>query len=160
MEILLKQETTSLRSELRKNFDRERHELLPALHYVHEQFGFLPEWALEITGWHLGIPLSEVYGAASSYTELNLAKREGTLIKICSGLSCQSSGSEQLMKEAREKFENAPNTINRKEKITLETIDCAYVCAVAPVVQIKSHILGHATLESITATLRTTSDHA
>ena len=29
---------------------------------------------METAGWHLGVPSSEVYGAATSYTELRIEK--------------------------------------------------------------------------------------
>ncbi len=60
----------TLRSVLREKFPRDHGQLLPALHYLQHEFGYLPDWGMEVVGWHLGIPASEVYGAATSYTEL------------------------------------------------------------------------------------------
>ena len=62
----------TLRSELREKFPRNHGQLLPALHFLQHEFGYLPDWAMEVVGWHLGIPSSEVYGAATSYTELRV----------------------------------------------------------------------------------------
>ena len=75
----------ALRAELRHRFERDRGQLLPALHYVHHEFGHLPGWAMELTGWHLGIPVSEVYGAATSYSELRI---EPPACAYVAGISC------------------------------------------------------------------------
>ena len=75
------------RKELVRKFQRDRSSLLPSLHYVQETHGYLPSWALEVIGWHLGVPASEVYGAASTYSELNLEPYKVVDIEVCEGLS-------------------------------------------------------------------------
>ena len=78
----------SLRAALRDRFPRERGQLLPALHFLQHEFGYLPDWAMEVTGWHLGVPASEVYGAATSYTELRIDKPGEHVLRVCTGLGC------------------------------------------------------------------------
>ena len=68
----MNRERNELRATLRQKFPRNRGQLLPALHFLQHEFGYLPDWAMEVVGWHLGIPSSEVYGAATSYTELRI----------------------------------------------------------------------------------------
>ena len=67
--VTLATDRNSLRAILREKFPRNHGQLLPALHFLQHEFGYLPDWAMEVIGWHLGIPSSEVYGAATSYTE-------------------------------------------------------------------------------------------
>ena len=67
---------------------RERRYLLPALHYIHDEFGYLPEHGLQTAAWHLRVPASEVYGAATSYTELRVEAPAEHTVRICTGLSC------------------------------------------------------------------------
>ena len=87
----------SLRSELREKFPRNHGQLLPALHFLQHEFGYLPDWAMEVVGWHLGIPSSEVYGAATSYTELRVEKPGNTVVRVCTALSCVVSGSRAIL---------------------------------------------------------------
>ena len=47
---------SELRPMLRQMFPPERAYLLPALHYLQEELGHLPEWALQVVGWHLRVP--------------------------------------------------------------------------------------------------------
>ena len=64
---------SDLRRILRETFpERNRDALLPALHLLQHEHGHLPEWALQVVGWHLRVPASEIYGAATSYSELRI----------------------------------------------------------------------------------------
>ena len=71
-------EREELRPILRRKFPPHRTYLLPALHFLQEEFGHLPEWALQVVAWHLRTPASVVYGAATSYTELRIAGPRST----------------------------------------------------------------------------------
>ena len=44
---------------LQENFPRERSFLLPVLHFIHKEFGFLEESALEEAAKHLRVPSPE-----------------------------------------------------------------------------------------------------
>ena len=89
---ILPSDRNALRRELRERFPRNHGQLLPALHYLHHEFGHLPDWAMEVVGWHLGIPSSEVYGAATSYTELRIEEPGASVVRVCTALSCVAAG--------------------------------------------------------------------
>ena len=119
----------SLRAELRERFPRDRGQLLPALHYVHDELTYLPDWAMEVVGWHLGVPASEVYGAATSYSELRIAPPPQRLLKVCTGISCVVNGGRELLATLREAMPDDDGGIG------LEETPCAFMCGVAPVVE-------------------------
>ena len=128
----MNRERNALRATLRQMFPRNRGQLLPALHFLHHEYGYLPDWAMEVVGWHLGIPSSEVYGAATSYTELRIQKPADHVIRVCTGLSCWLNGGRQLMEEAHSALANG----RAQDRVTLEETPCAYMCGVAPVAEI------------------------
>ena len=138
-----------LRAILREGFPRERSQLLPALHYIQDEHGYLPGWAMEVAGWHLGIPSSEVYGAATSYTELSTSKPASHVIKICTGLGCRANGSQDLLERTKQEIDSAKNG-----NITIEEVPCGYMCAVAPVVKWDHDWIGRATVEKVKAAAR------
>ena len=128
----MNRERNTLRATLREKFPRNRGQLLPALHFLHHEYGYLPDWAMEVVGWHLGIPSSEVYGAATSYTELRIRKPSEHVIRVCTGLSCWLNGGRQLMAEAHSALAKG----TAQDRVTLEETPCAYMCGVAPVAEI------------------------
>ncbi len=125
-----------------ERFPRERRYLLPALHYIHDEFGYLPEHALQTAAWHLRVPASEVYGAATSYTELRVEAPAEHTVRICTGLSCLLNGAGLVLEAAGE----AAAAI---ETTAVEERACAFLCAAAPVVEVDHESRGRASVESV-----------
>jgi NADH:ubiquinone oxidoreductase subunit E len=116
-----------LKLALEKHFPREHNQLMPALHYAHHQYNYLPEPAIEVVARHVKIPLSEAYGAVTSYSEMRLVKPKEHLIKVCTGLSCKIANSDDLLNIARQ-FANKLNNVD------VEETACGFLCSVAPAV--------------------------
>ncbi len=133
-----------LRRRLVERFPRERRYLLPALHYIHDEFGHLPEHALQTAAWHLRVPASEVYGSATSYTELRVEAPAEHTVRVCTGLSCLLNGARSVLEAAREAATDL-------EATAVEERACAFLCAAAPVVEVDHESRGRATAESVRA---------
>ena len=138
----------SLRRELREWFPRNHGQLLPALHYLHHEFGHLPDWAMEVVGWHLGIPSSEVYGAATSYTELRIVKPNSTVVRVCGALSCAAAGSIQILDAIASEFDGHPDAPSGAVTLTLEQVPCGFLCAMAPAIEVNGQWHGRLDSES------------
>ena len=146
----MNRERNELRATLRKEFPRNRGQLLPALHFLHHEYGYLPDWAMEVVGWHLGIPSSEVYGAATSYTELRVRKPAEHILRVCTGLSCWLNGGKQLMEELRAALSDGTSS----DRVTFEETPCAYICGVAPVAEIDGTLHGRVKAGTLNAMAR------
>ena len=144
----------SLRAVLRDKFPRDRGQLLPALHYLQHEFGYLPDWAMEITGWHLGIPVSEVYGAATSYTELRVEQPGTHVVRVCTGLGCWVNGGKELLAEAESTLGIHAGGTKPDGSVTLEETACGFLCGVAPAVEVDGRWHGRADAASLKSTLR------
>ena len=131
-----------LRAQLVLRFPRERQHLLPALHYVQHELGHLPEFALQVLGWHLHVPASEIYGAATSYTELRIEQPGERLVRVCTGLPCRLNGADRLLGAVRRALGVAPGETTADGKSTLEETPCAFVCSVAPVMEVDGRLHG------------------
>ena len=127
---------SGLRRTLRERFpDRARSNLLPALHLVQHEHSHLPEWALQVVGWHLRVPASEVYGAATSYSELRLDPPPALSITVCSGLACWQAGGDDLLAVARSQTgDNGGGTVSATA--------CAFLCGLAPAVNVNGRWMG------------------
>lgn len=128
-------ERNILRRALRENFQRERDQLLPALHYLQSEFGYLSDWAMEVVGWHLGIPASEVFGAATSYTELRIEQPGRHTVRVCTGLSCWSNGAREVLTALESRFNMHAGSSVENGRFTLEITPCGFVCALAPAIE-------------------------
>ncbi|MDP6454687.1 MAG: NAD(P)H-dependent oxidoreductase subunit E [SAR202 cluster bacterium] len=113
-------------------FPRHHGQLLPALHYLQSEFGHLPDWAMEVVSWHLGIPASEVYGAATSYTELRIEKPGDHTVMVCAGLSCRANGASEILESLQSRFDIHPGSPTADQEFALEEVPCSFVCGLAP----------------------------
>ena len=121
---------SGLRRTLRDQFpSRNRDNLLPVLHLLQHEHGYLPEWALQVVGWHLRVPASEVYGSATSYSELRLDPPKRRNIVVCTGLACWQSGAEDLLSAASQRSDPEGGT-------AVTTTACAFMCGLAPAVRV------------------------
>ena len=135
-----------LRAELRGLFPtRERGQLLPALHHLQHSFGYLPDWAMEVVSWHLGVPASEVYGAATSYPELRIERPGRHVVTVCTGLSCRASGAGAVLDALSASLGVEPGEtadLGGGATVTLERTACGFLCGVAPAVRIDDRWIG------------------
>ena len=112
---------------------RRRDQLLPALHAAHAPAGWLPEAAIEAVSLHTSVPVSELYGIISSYSELRLAPPPEPLVELCLGLACRLAGADALQA-----------TAERGDVVT-ESVQCRFLCGVAPVAEIAGAYHGRLT---------------
>ena len=148
----------TLRAELRKAFPREHGQLLPALHFLQHEFGYLPDWGMEVVGWHLGIPASEVYGAATSYTELRIDEPGAHVLRVCTGTSCWLSGARELLDRASSQLRVQPGHTTSDGAVTLEETACGFICAVAPALELDGAWRGRATTQDVDGLLQEIDD--
>ncbi|MDE2938423.1 MAG: NAD(P)H-dependent oxidoreductase subunit E [Chloroflexota bacterium] len=137
-------EREELRPLLRRKFPPHRTYLLPALHFLQEELGHLPEWALQVVAWHLRTPASVVYGAATSYTELRIHAPAQHLVRVCSGLSCWHGGGQELLADLSRALGVAADKATEDGRVTLEETPCAYRCPLAPLAEVDGVWLGRA----------------
>ena len=89
---------------------------------------------MEVVGWHLGIPASEVYGAATSYTELRIKQPRPTIIRVCTALSCLVKGSADILVALQKELPDSD--------FTLEEVPCGFLCGMAPAIEINGRWRG------------------
>ena len=150
----MRTDRTALRAVLRERFPREHGQLLPALHFLQDEFGYLPDWAMEVVGWHLGIPASEVYGAATSYTELRIDEPGAHLLRVCTGLSCWVNGGKELLRAVESALGTHPGGTTDDGRITFEETPCGFLCGMAPAVELDHTWRGRATPGTVRELIR------
>ena len=69
-----------------------RHMLLPALHAVQDQVGWISKGALNYVCERLGVPPAEAYGVAGFYALLALEERPPRVAHVCDDVACGPVG--------------------------------------------------------------------
>jgi len=117
-------------------FPRERTWLLPALHAAQHADGWLSPERLGEVAAHLRVPVSEVWGVATHYPEFRLAKPGRRLVRVCTGVSCAALGGRALLGACESKLGVRAGDTAPDGSVTVEALDCAFACAVGPVVEV------------------------
>src|SRR5438552_4262726 len=134
-------------------FPRERTWLLPALHAAQHAERWLSPATLEAVAAHLRVPKSEVWGVASHYPELRLAPPGTRVVRVCTGVSCKLRGGGELLAACERRLGLRAGQTTADGAVTLEAMDCAFACAVAPVVEIDHACHGRVTPRALDALL-------
>jgi len=131
--------------EILARYPVKRSALLPALHLVQEQEGWIGREAIEHVAALLGLTPAQVHDTASFYTMFRLQPEGKTLIEVCTTLSCALGGAEELLAHACRKLGVKTGETTPDGKFTVKGVECLAACGGAPAVQVNGTWLEHAT---------------
>jgi NADH-quinone oxidoreductase subunit E len=130
--------------------------LLTALYIAQEQYGYLTPEALERVADRLGLPVSEVYSAASFYSLYRTQKTGRYLLQVCDGLSCHLvGGAETLVDYLSKRLGIKPGETTLDGQFTLETVQCLASCGTSPAIRVNDALYENMTLEKVDELLET-----
>jgi len=127
----------------------KRSALLPALHLVQDQEGWISRDGIEYVAKILSLSPAQVHDAASFYTMFRLAPEGRTLIEVCTTLSCALGGAEELLQSTCRKLGIRPGGTSGDGKFTVKRVECLAACGGAPAVQVNGEWLEHASEDDI-----------
>src|ERR671937_895915 len=122
-------------AEALSHFPRERTWLLPALQAAQRLEGWLSAETLASVAAHVRVPKSEVWGVASHYPELRMAKPGRRIVRVCTGVACVARGGRELLERCEHRLGIRAGEATGDGALTLEAMDCAFACSVAPVIE-------------------------
>jgi NADH-quinone oxidoreductase subunit E len=107
--------------------------LIPALHKVQDDLGWMPVEAMDWVADKLGLPRVRVYGVTSYYTMFRRKQPGKHRLEICTNLSCSLMGAEHLRDYLCKKLGIKAGETTADGRITLEEVECLGSCGTAPV---------------------------
>jgi formate dehydrogenase subunit gamma len=131
--------------------------LLPILHGVQEEFGYLPAEALPIIANALNISRAEIHGVVSFYHDFRKAPAGRHVLKLCRAEACQSMGGDAVAERLQELLGIKFHETAKDGSVTLEPVYCLGLCACAPSAMLDGEVIGrldNARAEEIAAEVR------
>jgi formate dehydrogenase subunit gamma len=131
--------------------------LLPILHEVQHDVGYVPEEALRQIAKRLNISRAEIHGVASFYHDFRTEPAGRHVVKLCRAEACQSVGSEPLAARAEASLKIKSGETTPDGAVTLEAVYCLGLCACGPAALIDGTVVGRldeAKLDAIIAERR------
>lgn len=127
--------------------------LLPMLHALQEEFGYIHQDAIQMLANALNLTRAEVHGVATFYHDFRREMPGRHVIKVCRAEACQSMGARALERHVRDKLGIDFHETTADGNWTLEPVYCLGNCACAPAVMIDGKVHGRVTDERADALL-------
>jgi len=122
---------------------QEKGALMPVLQAAQDLFGHVPREVQEAIAEGLGIPLSEVYGVSTFYSQFTLEPNGEHIISVCMGTACYVKNSQHILDKLSEILDVPPNKTTPDFKFTLNATRCIGACGLAPVIMIGAEAYGN-----------------
>jgi len=116
--------------------------LIPVLHEAQEVYGYLPMSVQKTISEGLNIPLSEIYGVVTFYTQFSLKPKGKYKIQVCLGTACYVKGSGAILDKLKEKLGINEGECTEDGKFSLDACRCIGACGLAPVIMINDDVYG------------------
>lgn len=127
--------------------------IMPVLQEAQNVYGYLPIEVQQMVADGLGVPLSEVFGVATFYSQFSLTPKGKYNISVCLGTACYVKGASDVLTAVEKKLGIKPGGITPDGKFSLDACRCVGACGLAPVIMINNDVYGRLTPDQVGAIL-------
>ena len=115
---------------------KQKSALLPILHLVQEEYGWLSVDAMEKVAAFLTIQPIEVFEVATFYTMYFLQPKGKYVLEVCRTGPCCLVGAEKIMAHIEEKLGVKEGEVTADGMFSWRGVECLAACGFGPVLQI------------------------
>lgn len=116
--------------------------LLPVLHAIQEEFGYVPAETLTLIAEALNLSRAEVHGVMTFYHDFRASPTGRHVIRLCRAEACQSMDGDRVAEAVQKLLGIGWGETTGDGKITLEAVYCLGLCACAPAAQVDDRLIG------------------
>lgn len=128
--------------------------LMGILQETQEKYGYLPLELQETIADELNIPLTEVYGVATFYSQFTLKPMGKYQVGVCLGTACYVKGSQDILDEVVEVLGTGVGDTSDDGKFSIAATRCVGACGLAPVMSINEDVYGRLTVKEVDEILK------
>lgn len=110
--------------------------VLPCLHRIQQERGWIAAEDVEALAEWLGVPRIQIEEVLSFYTLFRRAPEGRHQVHVCRNLSCAMHGAERLLEHVRRRLGIEPGQTTPDGRCTFGTVECLGSCGTAPVMLI------------------------
>ncbi|MBO4989167.1 MAG: NAD(P)H-dependent oxidoreductase subunit E [Clostridia bacterium] len=122
--------------------------LMPVLQEAQAIYGYLPIEVQRMVAEGMNVPLSEVYGVATFYSQFSLTPKGEHRISVCLGTACYVKGADKILAAIEEKLGIKSGECTPDGMFSIESCRCLGACGLAPVMTVDGEVYGKCTPES------------
>ncbi len=146
----LTDETRVAAREIMARYPRPRSALLPLLHLVQSEEGYVTPEGVRFCADELGLTKAEVGAVATFYTMFKRRPTGEYLVSVCTNTLCDVLGGQEIYETLSEQLGVGHDQTTADGRITLEHAECLAACDYAPVVTVNYEFFDQQTTDSAT----------
>ncbi|WP_416240437.1 NADH-quinone oxidoreductase subunit NuoE [Methylophaga sp. OBS3] len=124
--------------------------VIPGLHLLQDHHdGWLSKPLMQALATYLDMPEISVYEVATFYTMFDLQPSGQHKINLCTNISCQLCGSEQIAEHLKQKLGVGFGETTADGKFTLREVECLGACVGAPMLLLDKQYYEHLTPDKV-----------
>jgi NADH:ubiquinone oxidoreductase 24 kD subunit len=124
------------------NHQALRGALLPILHALQDEFGYVDGQATPLLADALNLSQADVHGVISFYHEFRRTRPGRHVVKVCVAEACQARGAESLVEHLRSRLGIGLGETSADGAFTLEAVYCLGNCALGPSAMVDGRLVG------------------
>jgi NADH-quinone oxidoreductase subunit E len=128
---------------------KQKSALLPILHLVQEQFGWVSAPAMDMVAGLLDIQVVEVYEVTTFYTMFHLEPVGKHVVEYCRTGPCCNMGGEGVYTHLKDKLGVKEGETTSDGVFTLKEVECLAACGWGPCFQVREQFYLHLTNEKV-----------
>ena len=132
--------------------------VMPVLQQAQDVYGYLPQEVQIMIADGLGVPLEEVYGVSTFYSQFSLSPKGKYNISVCLGTACYVKGAGQLIDRISEILGIGAEECTADGKFSLTACRCIGACGLAPVLTVNDDVYGRLVPEDIDSIIKKYAD--
>ena len=143
---------------LKKCIDEHRGEkgaLMPVLQEAQAIYGYLPVEVQTQIAEGLDLPLAEVFGVATFYSQFSLKPKGKHKISVCLGTACYVKGSDKILEAVEKQLGISCGECTPDRKFSIESCRCVGACGLAPVMIVDGEVYGKLNAKDVPGILET-----
>jgi formate dehydrogenase subunit gamma len=121
--------------------------LLPILHSIQEQIGYVPTEAVPLIAQGLNLSRAEVHGVISYYHFFRTKPAGRHVVQLCRAESCQAMGADILVEHAKKTLGCDFHETTKDGKFTLLPVYCLGQCACSPAMTMDDDFYARVSIE-------------
>jgi len=123
--------------------------LLPILHGIQDEFGYVPGESLPVIAELLNLSKAEVHGVVTFYHDYRNHPAGRHVLKLCRAEACQSMGGDALAAKLQQLLGIGFHETTKDGSVTLEPVYCLGLCACAPSAMLDGEMIGRLDADKI-----------
>ena len=123
--------------------------VMPILQEAQDIYGYLPIEVQTIIAQQLDIPLEEIYGVSTFYSQFSLTPKGKYNISVCLGTACYVKGSGAILDKLTKVLGIEAEECTADGKFSLTACRCIGACGLAPVMTVNDDVYGRLVPEDI-----------